>query len=153
MPNTSERTFIIIKPDGVQRNFIGKIVQRFEERGYKLVGMKLVCASKDHWEFHYQDLKESPFFPDLIKYLQSGPVVAMVWEGLDAIRQGRAMLGSNPLYSNPGTIRGDYCTQTGHGSVIHGSDSVDASNREISHWFKQDELVDYELANKCWLYE
>uniref|UniRef100_A0A914C7T1 Nucleoside diphosphate kinase n=2 Tax=Acrobeloides nanus TaxID=290746 RepID=A0A914C7T1_9BILA len=153
MPNTSERTFIAIKPDGVQRNLVGKIIQRFEERGYKLVALKLVQASKNHLEVHYQDLKEKPFFPGLIKYMQSGPIVAMVWEGLDAVRQGRAMLGAtNPLDSNAGTIRGDYCIQTGR-NICHGSDSVDSANREISHWFKQDELVDYEFANKVWLYE
>jgi nucleoside-diphosphate kinase len=85
--------------------------------------------------------------------MQSGPIVAMVWEGLDAVRQGRAMLGAtNPLDSNAGTIRGDYCIQTGR-NICHGSDSVDSANREISHWFKQDELVDYEFANKVWLYE
>lgn len=87
--STTERTFIAVKPDGVQRGLVGKIIQRFEERGYKLVGLKQVHASKQHLEVHYQDLKDKPFFAGLIEYMGSGPVVAMVWEGIDAVKQVR----------------------------------------------------------------
>ncbi|CAJ0947543.1 unnamed protein product, partial [Mesorhabditis belari] len=150
----NERTFIAVKPDGVQRGLVGKIIQRFEDRGYKLVALKQVTPSKDHLEVHYQDLKGKPFFPSLISYMQSGPVVAMVWQGLDAVKQGRVMLGAtNPLQSAPGTIRGDFCVQTGR-NICHGSDSVDSANREIAHWFKTEEINDYtsDQINK-WVYE
>ncbi|KAI6171400.1 Nucleoside diphosphate kinase [Aphelenchoides bicaudatus] len=151
--STTERTFIAIKPDGVQRGLIGKIIGRFEERGYKLVAMKVVHASKEHLQVHYEDLKDKPFFGGLINYMNSGPVCAMVWEGLDAVKQGRAMLGAtNPLQSAPGTIRGDFCIQTGR-NICHGSDSVESANREINHWFKPEELVNYQFANQTWLYE
>ncbi|CAD5229351.1 unnamed protein product [Bursaphelenchus okinawaensis] len=151
--STTERTFIAVKPDGVQRGLVAKILARFEDRGYKLVGIKTLVASKEHLEEHYRDLKEKPFFPGLISYMSSGPIVATVWEGLDAVKQGRAILGAtNPLQSLPGTIRGDYCIQTGR-NICHGSDSVESANREIAHWFKPEELVNYKLATQPWLYE
>ncbi|KAI6229947.1 Nucleoside diphosphate kinase [Aphelenchoides fujianensis] len=142
--STTERTFIAVKPDGVQRNLVAKIIGRFEERGYKLVAIKMV---------HYQDLKDKPFFNGLIEYMTSGPIVATVWEGLDVVKQGRKILGAtNPLQSEPGTIRGDLCIQTGR-NVCHGSDSVESANREIKHWFKDDELVDWKPAAQPWTYE
>ncbi|KAI6192026.1 Nucleoside diphosphate kinase A [Aphelenchoides bicaudatus] len=148
-----ERTLIAIKPDGVQRGLVGKIIQRFENRGFKLVAMKMIHASKKHLETHYSDLKDKPFFASLIEYVHSGPVVAMVWEGLDVIKQGRNMLGAtNPLQSAPGTIRGDFCLQAGR-NIIHGSDSVESATKEINHWFKASELVTYDLGNKDWIYE
>ncbi|CAI2301523.1 unnamed protein product [Caenorhabditis sp. 36 PRJEB53466] len=152
--STSERTFIAVKPDGVHRGLVGKIIARFEERGFKLVALKQLTASKAHLEVHYQDLKDKPFFPALIEYMSSGPVVAMVWQGLDAVKQGRIMLGAtNPLASAPGTIRGDFAIQTGR-NICHGSDSVDSANREIAHWFKQEELNDYTSALiNSWVYE
>lgn len=105
---SNDAAYIMIKPDGVQRGLVGKIIQRFEDRGYQLVAMKLVHASEEHLEKHYQDLKGKSFFPGLIKYMASGPVVAMVWEGKDVVKQGRILLGAtNPLASAPGTIRGD----------------------------------------------
>ncbi|EYC38064.1 hypothetical protein Y032_0745g2003 [Ancylostoma ceylanicum] len=153
MPN-NERTFICVKPDGVHRNLVGKIIQRFEERGYKLVALKMMTASKEHLEVHYKDLKDKPFFPHLIQYMGSGPVVAMVWQGLDVVKQGRSMLGAtNPLASAPGTIRGDFCIQTGR-NICHGSDSVDSAQREIAHWFKPEEINDYESPFiNSWVYE
>ncbi|KAG8803174.1 nucleoside diphosphate kinase [Serendipita sp. 398] len=130
MPST-ERSFIMIKPDGVQRNLIGKIVGRFEERGYKIVAMKMVHATTQHLEEHYADLKNKPFFPGLIKYMASGPVLAFVIQGLDAVKTGRAMLGAtNPLASLPGTIRGDFCLVTGR-NICHGSDAVESAEKEI----------------------
>uniref|UniRef100_A0A915CM15 Nucleoside diphosphate kinase n=1 Tax=Ditylenchus dipsaci TaxID=166011 RepID=A0A915CM15_9BILA len=130
-----------------------RLFLRFEERGYKLVALKQVHASRQHLEVHYQDLKDKAFFPGLIEYMASGPIVAMVWEGLDAVKQGRAMLGAtNPLQSPAGSIRGDFCIQTGR-NICHGSDSVESANREISHWFQPNEVYDYKLANSHWVYE
>ncbi|VDN58302.1 unnamed protein product [Dracunculus medinensis] len=149
----NERTFICIKPDAVQRGLIAKIISRFEERGYKLIAMKMMHASRQHLEIHYKELNGKPFFNDLINYMSSGPVVPMVWEGLDIVKQGRLMLGAtNPLASNPGTIRGDYSIQTGR-NIVHGSDSLQSAEREIAHWFKPEELVEWKSANTVWLYE
>jgi len=147
-----ERTFIAVKPDGVQRGLIGDIIKRFEQRGYKMVAGKLMTASKEHLETHYEDLKSKPFFPGLINYMSSGPVFAMVWEGKSVVKMGRMMLGAtNPLESLPGTIRGDYCIDVGR-NICHGSDSVDSANKEINLWFK-DDLNEYNLASKPWVYE
>lgn len=118
-----ERSFIMIKPDGVQRGLIGQIVQRFEQRGYFLVGMKLVKPTKQFAERHYSDLSSKPFFAALTTFLSSGPVCAMVWQGKDVVKTGRTLIGAtNPLASAPGTIRGDFCIDVGR-NVIHGSDS------------------------------
>ncbi|KAL2266453.1 hypothetical protein VTJ83DRAFT_5805 [Remersonia thermophila] len=151
--STTERTFIAIKPDGVQRGLVGNIISRFETRGFKLVALKLVTPGKEHLEKHYSDLSSKPFFASLVEYMNSGPIVAMVWEGLDAVKTGRAMLGAtNPLASAPGTIRGDFCLQMGR-NVCHGSDSVESANKEIALWFKPEELLNWESAQKAWLYE
>merc|ERR1712226_1433904 len=116
-----ERTFIAIKPDGVARNLITDIIARFEKRGYKLVAMKLMKADKNLLEKHYEEHVKRPFFPALSKFMQSGPVVAMIWEGKDVVKQGRIMLGAtNPLDSAPGTIRGDFAIDLGR-NVVHGS--------------------------------
>merc|ERR1712213_155310 len=113
-PEMAERTFIAVKPDGVQRGLVGEIMSRFERRGYKLVAGKLMWASKELLENHYADLKGKPFFPGLIQYMNSGPVFAMVWEGKEVVKMGRKMLGeTNPLASAPGTIRGDFCIDVG----------------------------------------
>ncbi|KAM4624045.1 NME/NM23 nucleoside diphosphate kinase 2a [Polymixia lowei] len=152
MAGNEERTFIAIKPDGVQRGLIGEIIKRFEVKGFKLVGMKMTHASEDHLRKHYADLKDRPFFPSLVSYMNSGPVVAMVWEGKDVVKTGRVMLGeTNPAESKPGTIRGDFCIQVGR-NIIHGSDSVDSANHEISLWFKADELVTYTSCAQTWIY-
>uniref|UniRef100_A0A3B3TQA8 Nucleoside diphosphate kinase n=1 Tax=Poecilia latipinna TaxID=48699 RepID=A0A3B3TQA8_9TELE len=138
-----ERTFIAIKPDGVQRGIIGEIIKRFEMKGFKLVGMKMLQASEDLLMQHYIDLKDRPFFPSLVNYMSSGPVVAMVWEGKGVVKTGRVMLGeTNPADSKPGTIRGDFCIDVSK-NIIHGSDSVDSAKTEISLWFKPEELVNY----------
>ncbi|KAK4147240.1 nucleoside diphosphate kinase [Dichotomopilus funicola] len=151
--STTERTFIAIKPDGVQRGLVGNIISRFETRGFKLVALKLVTPGKEHLEKHYADLSSKPFFAGLVNYMNSGPIVAMVWEGLDAVKTGRVMLGAtNPLSSAPGTIRGDFCLQTGR-NVCHGSDSVESAEKEIALWFKKDELLAWNSAQASWLYE
>uniref|UniRef100_A0A3P8TRS4 Nucleoside diphosphate kinase n=2 Tax=Amphiprion percula TaxID=161767 RepID=A0A3P8TRS4_AMPPE len=152
MAELKERTFIAIKPDGVQRGIIGEIIRRFEMKGFKLVGMKMLQASEDLLMQHYVDLKDRPFFPTLINYMSSGPVVAMVWEGKGVVKTGRVMLGeTNPAESKPGTIRGDFCIDVSK-NIIHGSDSVDSANKEISLWFKDDELASYTSCAFSWLY-
>ncbi|PMD37199.1 NDK-domain-containing protein [Hyaloscypha variabilis F] len=149
----TEQTFIAIKPDGVQRGLVGPIISRFEARGYKLAAIKLLTASKEHLEKHYEDLAEKPFFPGLIKYMGSGPICAMVWEGRDAVKTGRALLGAtNPLASAPGTIRGDYAIDVGR-NVCHGSDSVENAKKEIALWFKEGEVQSYKSAQFDWIYE
>ncbi|KAK8142765.1 nucleoside diphosphate kinase [Beauveria asiatica] len=157
-PNSSakmstEQTFIAIKPDGVQRGLVGPIVSRFENRGFKLVAIKLVSPSKEHLETHYADLKEKAFFPGLIQYMSSGPICAMVWEGRDAVKTGRAILGAtNPLASAPGTIRGDFAIDVGR-NVCHGSDSVENAQKEIALWFKKEDLINWKSAQFDWIYE
>ncbi|RYO91236.1 hypothetical protein DL764_008308 [Monosporascus ibericus] len=150
---STEQTFIAIKPDGVQRGLVGPIVSRFENRGYKLVAIKLVAPGKAHLEQHYADLKDKPFFAGLVEYMNSGPICAMVWEGRDAVKTGRTLLGAtNPLASAPGTIRGDFAIDVGR-NVCHGSDSVENAKKEIALWFKDEELISWKSAAAPWIYE
>ncbi|KAM3141353.1 nucleoside diphosphate kinase [Paramecium bursaria] len=149
----AERTFILIKPDGVQRKLVGKIIQRFEERGFKLVALKFTQPDQQTLQKHYEDLVFKPFFPCLISYMLSGPVVAMIWEGKDAVKQGRLILGeTNPLLSKPGTIRGDFAIDIGR-NVVHGSDSVDAAQKEINLWFAEPERVQWKTEDSSQIYE
>ncbi|ORY94040.1 nucleoside diphosphate kinase [Syncephalastrum racemosum] len=130
-----ERTYIMVKPDGVQRGLVGEIIKRFEQRGYQLMALELMHPTQQHLEEHYKDLAGKGFFAGLIKYMQSGPVVGMVWAGKDVVKTGRAMLGAtNPLASAPGTIRGDFSLDVGR-NICHGSDSVESAEREIALWF------------------
>merc|ERR1712079_701064 len=146
-----ERTFIMIKPDGVQRGLMGDIIKRFEQKGFKLVAMKFMQVSEDHLKKHYADLSAKPFFPGLVKYMASGPVLAMVWEGLNVVKTGRVMLGAtNPADSAPGTIRGDFCIQVGR-NICHGSDAVESAAKEIALWFKDDELVKWDPVAEKWV--
>ena len=148
-----ERTYLMVKPDGVQRGICGEIVSRFEKKGLKLVAMKLMVIPKEVAENHYGEHKDKPFFPSLISYITSGPVLAMVWEGESAVSVCRNMMGkTNPKESAPGTIRGDFGLQTGM-NIIHGSDSVESAEREISIFFKPEELVSYEKTIQSWIYE
>merc|ERR1719158_279101 len=141
VPGTNhERTFLAVKPDGVQRGLVGDIIARFEKRGYKLVGLKLVWPTETMAKEHYADLSKKPFFPGLVKFFSSGPIVCMCWEGKDAVKQGRAMLGqTQPLASAPGSIRGDYSIDLGR-NICHGSDSTDSAKEELAMWFAPDEL-------------
>jgi len=149
----TERTFIAVKPDGVQRGLVGEIIGRFEKRGFKLVALKMLQPSAAKAAGHYDDLKARPFFPGLVKFFSSGPIVGMVWEGNNVIAVGRQMLGAtNPQQSAPGTIRGDYAVVTGR-NVCHGSDSPAGAAREIPFWFKEDEVVEWSPAEACWVYE
>jgi len=152
-PAYMERTFIMLKPDAVQRGLMGEIIERFETRGFKLVAMKFMLASQDLLKTHYSDLSKKPFFPELIRYMSSGPVVPMVFEGLKAVKQGRTMLGAtNPKDSAPGTIRGDLCVDVGR-NIIHGSDSVESANKEIQLWFTPGEISSWRPTTVEWLYE
>jgi nucleoside-diphosphate kinase len=142
----------MIKPDGVQRGLVGEIIKRFEAKGYKLVAMKLTKPSQEHMETHYEDLKSKKFFPGLISYMTSGPVVAMVWEGANVVIEGRKMLGATmPSESAMGTIRGDFCIEVGR-NICHGSDSVESANKEISHWFPEG-ITEWESCANAWVYE
>uniref|UniRef100_A0A8C8UN40 Nucleoside diphosphate kinase n=1 Tax=Peromyscus maniculatus bairdii TaxID=230844 RepID=A0A8C8UN40_PERMB len=149
--NLFPRTFLAVKPDGVQRRLVGEIVRRFERKGFKLVALKL--ASEELLREHYAELSERPFYSRLVKYMSSGPVVAMVWQGLDVVRASRALIGAtDPGDAMPGTIRGDFCVEVGK-NVIHGSDSVESAHREIALWFGEDELLCWEDSAGHWLYE
>ena len=148
-----ERTFIMLKPDAVHRGLMGEIIDRFETRGFKLVALKFMHAAPELLQTHYSDLSKKPFFPELIRYMSSGPVVPMVFEGLKAVKQGRTMLGAtNPRDSAPGTIRGDLCIDVGR-NIIHGSDSVESANKEIALWFTPEELSQWRPSQVEWLYE
>ena len=150
-----ERTFVMVKPDGVQRGLIGEIVSRFEDRGLKLVGGKFIRIDQDLAEEHYGEHSDKPFFEGLVEFITSGPVFAMVWEGADATRQVRSMVGeTDPAESPAGTIRGDLGLDLGR-NVIHASDHEDpgSNEREIDLFFDDEELIDYERVDEGWLYE
>ncbi|MGE0201859.1 MAG: nucleoside-diphosphate kinase [Candidatus Melainabacteria bacterium] len=149
-----ERTFIAIKPDGVQRGLIGDIVTRFERKGFKLAGLKLMQVSKAMAEEHYGEHKDKPFFGGLVEFITSGPIVAMVWEGSNVVLTARQMMGAtNPKDAAPGTIRGDLSVDLGR-NVIHGSDSVASAEREIGIFFQPAELVSgWCRSTEGWVYE
>jgi nucleoside-diphosphate kinase len=154
VPGTkTERTFIAVKPDGVQRGLVGEILGRFEKRGYKLVGLKMLWPSKEKAEGHYEEHRGKGFFPGLVNFFASGPIVGMVWEGQNAIAVGRTMLGATkPEQSAPGTIRGDFAVVMGR-NVCHGSDGPQSAAREIAYWFTPQEICDWTPSNSEWVYE
>jgi nucleoside-diphosphate kinase len=132
----------MVKPDGVQRRLTGEIIRRFENRGLRLVGLKMLVPSRQTAEKHYAVHREKPFFGSLVEFVTSGPVVAMAWEGPDAIKIGRQMIGATkPLDATPGTIRGDYTCDV-MSNLIHGSDAPETAQDEIALWFRPDELLD-----------
>lgn len=146
-----ERTFLMIKPDGVQRNLVGSIVKRFEQKGYKLVGAKLMQIDQDLAKQHYSEHSERSFFGELVDFITSGPVFAMVWEGNNVVAVARGLMGAtNPQDSSAGTIRGDFAVSLGM-NIIHGSDSLASAEREINLFFKPEELVDYERVIDSWV--
>lgn len=147
----SERTFVMVKPDGVGRRLIGECLRRFERRGLKLVGLKMQVISQDLAKAHYDEHRERPFFGDLVRFITSGPTVQMVWEGKDAVAQVRKMNGAtNSLEAAVGTIRGDFGLSL-QNNVIHASDSVETANREIALYFNESELVEYTALDAHWL--
>ena len=148
-----ERTFLMIKHDAVQRNLIGEVVSRLERKGLKLVAAKLFQANEELAKEHYAEHVEKPFFNDLVSFITSGPVFAMVVEGKNVVEVTRTLVGeTNPTKAAPGTIRGDYGIDLGR-NIIHGSDSNESAEREIGLWFDQSELNDYKLNNENWVYE
>ena len=150
---TLERTFVAIKPDGVQRGLIAEILGRFETKGFKLVGLKQLTPSKELAEKHYGVHKDRPFFSGLVDFITSGPVVAMVWEGEGVIASARKLIGATkPLEAEPGTIRGDLAVNIGR-NVSHGSDGSDTAVFEINLWFQANELVDWNPSDQAWRVE
>ncbi|ABG50503.1 nucleoside diphosphate kinase [Trichodesmium erythraeum IMS101] len=148
-----ERTFIAIKPDGVQRGLVGQIISRFETKGFTLVGLKIMTVTKELAEKHYDVHKERPFFSSLIEFIKSGPLVAMVWEGEGVVASARKIIGAtNPLTAEPGTIRGDYGISLGR-NLIHGSDAIETAQTEINLWFKEEELVSWKPTLTSWIVE
>ena len=145
-----ERTLVLVKPDGVQRALVGEILARFERRGLQLVGLKLLAVDRQLAERHYAEHRERPFFPSLISFLLSGPLLATVWEGPRAIDQVRTLMGAtDPAKAAPGSIRGDLALSI-ENNLIHGSDSPEAAEREIALFFRPGDLVGYERAGDAW---
>jgi len=148
-----EKTFVMIKPDGVQRGLVGEIIARFERKGLKLVAMKMVHVDEAFARKHYEVHQGKPFFEGLVKYITSSPVIAMVWEGKNAIQVVRDMVGAtDPQKAAPGTIRGDYGMDIGR-NLIHASDGPKTAAFEIGLWFKDEEITTWERVAEPWLYE
>ncbi len=146
-----ERTFLMIKPDGVQRSLIGEIVSRFEQKGFKLVASKLMKVSREQAEYHYAEHQGKSFYGELVDFITSGPAFAMVWEGDQVIALSRLMMGkTNTMDAQPGTIRGDFAVHTGM-NIIHGSDSPESAEREINNFFKPEEIVEYSKTISQWI--
>ncbi|MBB6735754.1 nucleoside-diphosphate kinase [Cohnella zeiphila] len=146
-----ERTYLMVKPDGVQRGLIGDIVARFERKGLQLVGAKLMQVSQEQAKRHYAEHEGKDFYDRLLAFITSGPVFAMVWRGDDAVTAARQLIGkTNGLEAAPGTIRGDYAIHTNF-NLIHGSDSRESAEREIGIFFDPSELADYEKAVQTWI--
>lgn len=150
---TGNRTFVLIKPDGVQRRLVGAIIRRFEERGLKLVAMKTQTVSEELAQAYYAEHRGKEFFPRLVAYVTSGPVVAMVWEGQGAVDIARTAIGAtDPAEAAPGTIRGDYGVEISR-NLVHGADSSASAEREIGLFFRPEELLSYTLIDEDWLGE
>jgi nucleoside-diphosphate kinase len=146
-----QRTLVLLKPDCIQRRLIGTLIQRFEQKGLRLVAMKFLQASRALAEKHYAVHKGKPFYDSLLSFLTSGPTVAIVWEGREAVAVVRDMMGkTDGAKSPPGTIRGDYGISV-QNNLIHGSDSEQNATAEINLWFTPTELVSYSLADAAWI--
>lgn len=146
-----QRTLILLKPDAVQRRLVGEITGRFERKGLRLAGLKLLTATRELAEQHYAVHKGKPFYESLLAFLTSGPTVALVWEGREAVAVGRALMGlTDGAKSPPGTVRGDLALSV-QNNLVHGSDSPESAAREIALWFRPEEIVDYEIAGSQWV--
>jgi nucleoside-diphosphate kinase len=146
-----QRTLILLKPDCVHRRLVGTITQRFEQKGLRLVGLKLVQASRKLAEQHYAVHKGKPFYDSLLQFLTSGPTVAMVWEGREAVAVARTLMGvTDGTKAPPATIRGDFALSV-QNNLVHGSDSPENAAAEIALWFRPDELVDYKPTDAGWI--
>ncbi len=149
----NQRTFVMIKPDGVQRGLVGEIINRFEKKGLKIVAMKFVSVKKELAEKHYGIHKGKSFFKPTVDYIISSPVIAMVLEGINAINLVRTIMGkTNPQDASTGTIRGDYGQFIGR-NIVHGSDGPDTAEFEINLWFKPEEIANYTRIDEEWLTE
>jgi nucleoside-diphosphate kinase len=148
-----ERTLVIVKPDGVQRGLIGPILSRLEARGLKIVGLKLVQVSQDLAARHYAEHEGKPFYPGLLRYITSAPVIVACVEGTSAVQMVRNTVGAtNPLNAAPGTVRGDLALDIGR-NLIHASDAPATAERELALWFRDAELVSYERDTDRWIFE
>lgn len=148
-----QRTLVIFKPDCVQRRLVGQILQRFEAKGLRIAALKLLQVSRELGEKHYAEHKGKPFFDGLIDFITGGPVVVGVLAGNEAIAVVRSMLGAtNGVAAAPGTVRGDFSISK-QNNLIHGSDSPESADREITLWFQAGELVDYDLAGSQWVFD
>lgn len=148
-----EKTFLMLKPDAVQRGLIGEIIARFEKKGFKLVALKMLQVDRNLAEEHYKEHKGKGFFEPTVSYIMSSPVVAMVWQGKNVVALAREMMGTtNPANASPGSIRGTYGMDISR-NVIHGSDSVESAEREIALYFKPEEILAYTKAGEEWLSE
>ena len=148
-----QRTLVLVKPDGVQRGLVGTIIERVERRGLKLVGLKMMHLSQDVAARHYAEHRAKPFYDGLLAFITSGPVVAMIWEGREAVTVVRNLIGAtDPLKAAPGTIRGDLALDLGM-NLIHGSDSPERAETEIALFFTHGELHDYERTSDRWIRE
>jgi nucleoside-diphosphate kinase len=135
-----QQTFVMVKPDGVQRALVGEVIRRIERKGFRLAALKMIQIDRAKAELHYAEHRERPFFNELVDFITSGPVVAMVWEGQSVISAIRALMGkTNPLEAAPGTIRGDYGSDISF-NIIHGSDSEESAQREINLFFDPSEI-------------
>lgn len=147
-----QTTLVLVKPDGVQRGLVGEVISRLEAKGLQLAGLKLMQAPQDLLEAHYSDHKERPFFPGLVAFMGSAPVVAMAWRGHGAIGVVRGIMGkTDGKESAPGTIRGDYGMSRSY-NIVHGSDGEASAEKELGLWFAEG-LVDYDLARLGWVYD
>ena len=150
---STETTLLLVKPDGVQRGLAGTIIQRFEQSGLKLVGMKLMHVSEELARRHYAEHTDRPFFGGLVSFITSSPVVALAVSGNNAIAKARSLMGAtNPLDATPGTIRADLGVDIGR-NLVHGSATADDAARELKIFFSSDELVSYERAQESWISE
>src|SRR5437879_10607014 len=147
----SQQTLILLKPDCVQRRLVGAVVQRFEQKGLRLAGLKLVQASRDLAEKHYAVHQGKPFYDSLLQFLTSGPTVAMVWEGREAVSVARTLMGpTDGTKAPPATVRGDFAISI-QNNLVHGSDSPENAAVEIALWFQPEELVEYQIVDAPWV--
>lgn len=145
------QTFVMVKPDGVQRALVGEVMGRLEQKGFRLAALKMLIIPRSMAETHYQEHRERDFFPQLIDFITSGPVVAMVWEGEEVVQAVRTLMGkTNPLEAAPGTIRGDFGVSVNH-NIVHGSDSEESAQREVALFFDHREIVAWEPARQRWI--
>ncbi len=146
-----QRTLILLKPDTVQRRLVGTVIHRFEQKGLRLIGLKMVHPSRQLAEQHYAVHKGKPFYDSLLKFLTGGPTVALVWEGREAVAVARTLMGATDgTKAPPATIRGDFALSV-QNNLVHGSDSADNAATEIALWFKPDELLSYAMADEAWI--